>query len=103
MATAILVTHRTQPGQRDAVRGVWETHMPAAVAANPGHLAYFYTFDDADRDVIRAFQVYSDGDAAQAFLNDDAYRTYVAAVEPLLAGAPDVAVSQVVWAKDGTQ
>ena len=99
MATAVLVTHRTRPGMRDHVRDVWQAHMPAAVAANPGHLAYFYTFDAADPDVIRAFQVYTDEAAAQAFLNEDAYRDYVVAVEPYLSGLPDVALSQVVWAK----
>jgi len=99
MAAAVLVTHRTRPGKRDQVRDTWQAHMPAAVSANPGHLAYFYTFDSADADVIRAFQVYSDKEAAQAFLNTDSYRDYVAAVEPLLAGPPEVAISQVVWAK----
>ena len=99
MAAAILVTHRTQPGAREQVRDVWQAHMPGAVSANPGHLGYYYTFDSADADVIRAFQVYADNDAAQAFLQTEAYQAYVAAVEPLLAGPPEVAVSQVVWAK----
>lgn len=31
---------------------VWERHMPAAVAGNPGHLAYYHCFDCADSDVI---------------------------------------------------
>jgi quinol monooxygenase YgiN len=99
MASAVLVTHRTKPGARDQVRAVWQAHMPAAVSANAGHLAYFYTFDAGDAEVIRAFQVYADGEAAKAFLEADAYRGYVAAVEPLLAGPPEVAVSDVVWAK----
>ena len=99
MATAILVTHRTRPSMREQVRDVWQAHMPAAVSANPGHLAYFYTFDAADPDVIRAFQVYADDAAAQSFLNDEAYRDYVVAVEPFLSGLPEVAMSQLVWAK----
>ena len=99
MAVAVLVTHRTRAGARDEVRGVWQAHMPAAVAANPGHLAYYYTFDRTDGDVIRAFQVYSDDDASRAFLASEGYRNYVAAVEPLLTAPPEVAVSDVVWAK----
>ena len=99
MASAVLVTHRARPGMREQVRDVWQKFMPAAVSANPEHLAYYYTFDAADADVIRAFQVYADGEAAQAFLNTDAYKGYVAAVEPLLAGPPEVAVSDVIWAK----
>lgn len=99
MAVSILVEHRTLPGQRDAVRDVWEAHMPAAVAANPGHLAYFYTYDDGDADVIRAFQVYAGADEAQAFLNHEAYRDYVVEVEPLLADKPAVALAEIVWSK----
>ena len=99
MAVAILVTHRTRPGAREEVRDAWQAHMPAAVSANPGHLAYYYTFDTADGDVIRAFQVYDDQDASRAFLASEGYRDYVAAVEPLLSGPPEVAVSEVVWAK----
>ena len=99
MAQAILVTHRTLPGARDKARDVWQAHMPAAVSANPGHLAYFYSFDATDADVIRAFQVYRDETAARAFLLTEGYKAYVAAVEPLLAGPPEVAVSEVMWAK----
>ena len=99
MAVAITVTHRTKPGARDDVRGVWESFMPAAVSGNAGHLFYAYTFDTADADVIRAFQVYSDDTAAQAFLSDESYRAYVGAVEPLLAGPPEVMRSDVIWAK----
>ena len=99
MAHAVLVTHRVRPGTRDQVREAWEAHMPAAVSTNPGHLAYFYTFDAADADVIRAFQVYPDAASAQSFLATEGYNGYVAAVEPLLAGPPEVAVSEVVWAK----
>ena len=99
MAAAILVTHRTRPGMRDQVRDVWQAFMPAAVSANPDHLAYFYSFDTADPDVIRAFQVYATEHAAQSFLNEGAYRDYVVAVEPYLSGLPEVSTSQVVWAK----
>ena len=45
---ALIIKHKTQPGKRDEVRKVWEKHMAPAVLANPGHLAYFYCFDNAD-------------------------------------------------------
>ena len=47
---AVLVVHRTRPGQRDAVRAVWERHVPSAVSDNPGHLAYHDCLDAAEPD-----------------------------------------------------
>jgi len=98
---AVLVTHRTRAGQRAAVRAVWEKHMAPAVTANPGHLAYTYCFDDADPDVICAFQIYRDVDEATAFQHTCAYAAYEAAVAPLLTGAPSVQRLTPVWAKAG--
>jgi quinol monooxygenase YgiN len=98
---AVIVTHQTLPGRRDDVRAVWEKHMAPAVEANAGHVAYFYCLDDNDPDVIRAFQVYADGEASRAFLATEAYASYVAEVEPLLAGPPDVSVQTPVWQKTG--
>ncbi|UUZ59879.1 putative quinol monooxygenase [Nocardioides sp. B-3] len=98
---AVIVTHQTQPGRREEVRAVWEKHMAPAVAANAGHIAYFYCLDDNDPDVIRAFQVYTDADASRAFLATTAYTSYVAEVEPLLRGPPTVSVQTPVWQKRG--
>lgn len=55
---ALIIKHRTIPGNRDAVREIWERHMVPAISNNPGHTAYFYCFDNADPDVICAFQHY---------------------------------------------
>lgn len=100
-AIAVLVTHRTREGQRDAVRAVWEKHMAPATTANPGHLAYTYCFDDNDPDVIVAFQVYRDEDEAAAFQRTPAYAAYEVTVAPLLTGAPSVARLTPVWSKAG--
>ena len=99
MSVAITVTHRAKPGMRDEVRKVWEPWMPAAISSNVGHIAYAYTFDHGDADVIRAFQVYPDADAAAAYLQNDSYRQYVEAVEPLLMGPPNVTTADVMWSK----
>ncbi len=58
-SSAVIIKHKTQPGKRDELRQVWEKHMAPAIAANPGHLAYFYCFDNSDPDAICAFQQYS--------------------------------------------
>lgn len=96
---AILVTHRTREGKREAVRAVWEEHMAPAVAVNPGHLAYSYCFDAADPDVICAFQVYRDAEDAAAFQRTPAYAAYENAVAPLLTGAPSVLRLTPMWTK----
>lgn len=98
-AVAIIVNHRTKPGQREAAMAVWMAHMPEAVSAHPGHLAYFYTADCDDPDVIRAFQLYESQEAADAFLADPIYRAYVVAAEPYLAGPPIVTRSVLAWHK----
>ncbi|MGV8874699.1 MAG: putative quinol monooxygenase [Rhodococcus sp. (in: high G+C Gram-positive bacteria)] len=96
---AVLVTHRTRPGQRDAVRAVWEAHMAPAVSANAGHLSYVYCFDDDDPDVISAFQVYRDPHAARDFQRTSTYKAYETAVTPLLAGPPSVVQLVPIWTK----
>lgn len=95
----LFITHRTKPGQREAVRAVWERRMLPAIANNPGHVDYFYCSPIADADVIQVFQRYVDRDASQAFLRNPAYQAYLAEVEGLLAGPPEVVEAAVVWAK----
>ena len=97
---AVMVRHRVLPGRRDEVWEVWRRWMGPAVAENPGHLAYFYHFDEQDPDVIVAYQRYRDAEAAEAFLRTEAYASYTAEVEPLLAGPPVVTVLRTLWAKD---
>ena len=95
----LFITHRTSPGQREAVRAIWERHMQPAIANNPGHVAYFYCFAGDDADVIRVFQRYVDRDASQAFLSDPSYQAYLAEVEGLLAGPPQVEEATIMWSK----
>lgn len=83
---AVLITHRTKPGQRDTVRAIWHRHMAPAVQANDGHDAYFYCVDPAVPDVVCAFQVYRDAAASAAFLTTNAYRDYEHEVTPFLLG-----------------
>ena len=98
-AHALFITHRTAPGQRDAVRAVWEKYMAPAVAGNADHLAYYYCFDNKDADVLRVFQLYRSEAAAAAFLNHPNYVAYLAEVEGLLAGPPEVHGAEPKWQK----
>lgn len=99
MNRAIFLTHRTLPGRRDDVHAVWDAHLRPAIESNADHLAYWYCFDPDDADVIRVFQLYTDADAAAAFLQTDTYRRYLDEVEPLLDGPPTVHAADSRWAK----
>ena len=96
---ALFIKHRTQPGKRDEVERVWRKHMMPAIAANPDHEAYFYSFG-TEPDTICAFQQYTSAEAAAAFLKHPAYATYLDEVTPLLAGEPLVQVLDIRWSKD---
>ena len=97
--TALFITHHIRPGQRDAVRAVWERHMAPAIRANAGHEAYVYCLDPTAPDSICAFQQYRSPEAAAAFLATDAYKAYEREVAPLLVGPPDVKPLVPVWSK----
>jgi quinol monooxygenase YgiN len=99
MSVGVIIEHRVKPGSRDSVRAIWEQYLRPAITANAAHEAYAYLYDVEDPDVIRAFQQYTDAEAASAFLTTPAYAGYVAAVEHLLAGPPVVARTDVIWTK----
>lgn len=99
--TALFITHKTLPGKREAVQKLWEKHLQPRIAANPGHEAYFYCFDNNDPDVICVYQQYNDREASLAFVQSDWYAVYVAEVTPLLAGEPSIRVATPQWSKAG--
>lgn len=96
---ALVIKHKTKPGKRDQVREVWQRHMQPLVVSNAAHEAYFYCFDDADPDGIVAFQQYTDRAASSAFLKTAGYAAYLAEVEPLLEGPPQILSLTPMWIK----
>lgn len=101
MGHAIFIVHRTRPGQRDAVRDIWIKHMAPAIADNAGHLAYHYCFDTKDADLVRVFQLYTDADAAAAFLRHPNYAAYQEEVAALLVEPSEIHAVQPQWQKTG--
>jgi quinol monooxygenase YgiN len=97
--TALYIKHKTLPGKRSQVQAIWVKHMAPAIQANPGHLSYFYCFDDGDPDSICAFQQYASPEEAQAFLFTQSYRSYLDEVEGLLEKPPQVVQLTPVWIK----
>ena len=76
---------------------------PPAITANPGHLSYFYCFDDGDPDAIVAFQQYASAEASQEFLKTESYAAYLRDVEPLLSGPPRITALVPQWSKGSTE
>ena len=97
--TALFIVHQTKPGKRQDVQDIWAKHMAPAVQANPGHLAYVYSFDKNNPDGICAFQLYASEAEAKAFLNHPSYLAYLKEVEPLLVGAPGIRTLLPQWVK----
>ena len=91
--------HHVRSGSREQVHAIWDQLLRPAIEANLGHEAYSYMYDVEDADVIRAFQQYTDGEAASRFLSTDAYAAYVVAVENLLVGPPTVTRTDIIWSK----
>ena len=94
----LIIEHRTLPGKRDALRKTWDALMQPAIAANPDHISYAYSFGQ-DADVVIAFQAYSSQTAAQAFLNHPSYLEFLARSRPYLAGDPKITQLDVQWLK----
>lgn len=97
--TALFIVHKTKPGKREAVKAIWLKHMAPAVQSNPGHLAYFYNFDNNDADSICAFQQYASPEDAKAFLETESYLTYLAESKDLLEHEPKVFYLSPQWSK----
>jgi quinol monooxygenase YgiN len=75
-------------------------YMAPAIGANPGHMAYIYSFDTADPDVVCAFQMYSSEEAAQEFLKHPNYVAYLEESRPLLSGEPQIRILDPQWTKN---
>jgi quinol monooxygenase YgiN len=102
MNTALFVRHKAKPGQRDEVQRIWEKHVKPRAAANPGHLAYYFCFDETDTDVVSVFQLYSSKEAMTAFLSGEWYPIYLAEIAEAVAEAPQVMSASLVWQKQFT-
>lgn len=97
--TALFVRHRAKPGQRDAVRAVWERFVKPRAAENPAHEAYAYCYDEDDPDVVCAFQILSSPEALDEFLAGDWYPEYLAAVGEHTEEPPTITKTSAVWIK----
>ncbi|WP_338447003.1 antibiotic biosynthesis monooxygenase [Pelagerythrobacter marensis] len=94
----LIIEHRALAGRREDVEAVWAKHMKDAIAGNPGHRVYAYSYGPGE-DRIVAFQVYDTQEQANDFLKHSSYKAYLAESRPLLARDPVITVLDVRWLK----
>ena len=97
----VLLVHRTKPGRRADVRDVWMAHMAPAVAGNDEHLGVLLLLRSRRRRRhlrVPALRQRRGRPAASAVLCNS-YRRYLDAVEPLLAGPPEIHPLAPMWTK----
>ncbi len=97
--TALFIQHRAKPGHRNDVQRVWEKHVKPRVEVNPAHEAYYFCYDENDPDVVCVFQLYSDIDAMNAFMEGDWYPVYLDEISKFIADAPQIIPAKTVWVK----
>lgn len=99
----VLVKTLTQPGQRDAVRQLFERHLAARAHANPAQEVVVWCADDQHPDGFYLFEIYASREAfqanAQAGWQAGWFQAYLAEAQPLLAGQPEVVLASPLWAK----
>lgn len=97
--TALFIRHQAKPGQRDAVRRVWEKFVKPRAAANPAHEAYYFCYDGKDADVICVFQLYTSETAMHDFLKGAWYADYLKEVGEFVAVPPQLTPADLIWTK----
>ena len=98
--TALLITYRTKPGQRDALHRAFDAHVKEPVAANPKVKCFVKCNDDADPNAVHLFELYSDRAALDEVGGATWLADYNAALEPVLAGPPELAFTSPIWSKE---
>ncbi len=95
-----MVRHRAKPGEREKLRSVWERFVKVNALRNPGHLAYFFNYDQDDADGVVAFQVFADAEAKDTFLASEWYPEYLREVSEFVAEPPQITTASLVWSKE---
>lgn len=97
--TALFIQHHTRPGQRDAMRRIWDRHVRPRVEQNDAHLFYFFCEDALDPDIVRVFQVYESDEAMNEFLGGAWYQEYLREVATVVTAPPRIFPAPLVWSK----
>lgn len=96
---AIFLKVRTKPGQRDALKALWEQHLKDRAAANAMQSRYVYAFDAQDENVIHMAEVYETRAAFEENAQADWFAAYMKEAMPLLDGEPEFHMAIPQWIK----
>jgi quinol monooxygenase YgiN len=96
---AMLIKTKTQPGQRDAVRALYEKMLAPRAAENKGQELVVFSYDPQDADVFYLFEIYSSKETLELSSQAPWFWEYMGAAGPLLDGQPEVVMLSPVWGK----
>jgi quinol monooxygenase YgiN len=96
---AISVALKTKPGQRDAVKQLWDDQVRQRAQGNPVESNYVYAFDMKDDSVIRISEVFETTDAFHQMAHAKWFKSYMKAVTLLLDGKPEYQMTTPQWIK----
>ena len=82
---AMVIRTKTQPGKRDDVRALYESHLAPLAEANEAQQLVVWCDDDGDPDTFFLFEIYGDRAALEANAGSPAFGEYMAWGRP--AGA----------------
>ena len=96
---AISVSFKTKPGQRDAVKQIWDERVRQRSLENPAETNYVYAFDLRDDKTIRLAQVFETMDAFHQIAHAKWFKSYMREVTLLLDGKPEYQMATPQWIK----
>ncbi len=96
--TAIFAKITAQPGKGDELLAALSA-MLEPVEQEPGTELYILHTSESEPDVVRVYEVYSDGDAVAAHMGSEAMKAAGAAMGSLLGAPPEITMSTVISAK----
>ena len=96
---ALFLTVKTQPGQRDALIDLWDTHLKTRAEQDTVHVDYIFALDMGDPDTVHITEVYTTMAAFEANSQSPWFAAYMAEAGPLLAGEPGFAMATPYWLK----
>lgn len=96
---AVLLKGRARPGKRDAIQRLFEEHLAPRALANAAQEIVVWCADSADADAFYLWEVYGDPSAMEANGRAPWFGEYMAQVQPLLAGMPEMITATPLWMK----
>lgn len=96
---ALFLTIKTQPGQRDALVDLWDTHLKTRAEENEAHVSYVFALDMGDPDTVYITEVYATKAAFEANSQAPWFADYMTEAGQLLDGEPGFAMASPYWVK----